>query len=503
MRSVLSRAEMRAFDARAIASGVPGVVLMENAGRGAADVVEGELLGGKAAGARVVVVAGTGNNGGDGFVVARHLLARGATVDVVVIGDPSRVGGDAKSNLDALVGIGGAVREMGDGAALASLPLALRGADVVVDALFGTGLDREVGGLQAVAIAAMNAARARVVALDLPSGLDADTGVALGAAVEAKRTVTFGHYKLGLLTPGGARAAGIVHVADIGVPPLVERAAAELVEASDVASWIVPRARDAHKNTAGHVAVVAGSPGKTGAARMVARAALRAGAGLVTIATWPESAAAVEAGAVEAMTARIDRASVASSVGAALEGKRVAVVGPGLGLDADARAVVDRALAFDGALVLDADALTHVAALPSWARADAILTPHPGECARLLGVTSAVVERDRFAAARSLASRTGAIVLLKGAYTLVASPDGRVAINPTGNAALATGGSGDVLAGIVGALACSLPPFEAACAAAFIHGLAADAWSADNGDRGLLASEIADLVPRTLTALAG
>jgi NAD(P)H-hydrate epimerase len=236
---------------------------------------------------------------------------------------------------------------------------------------------------------------------------------------------------------------------------------------------------------------------------MVARAALRAGAGLATIATWTESADAIEAGVLEAMTTRIDRASIAAAVDAALAGKRVAVVGPGLGLDADARAVVERALAFTGVVVVDADALSIFAGSPeSFAPARAaILTPHPGEAARLLGTTPAAVEGDRFAAARSLAARARAVVVLKGARTIVAGPDGRVVVNATGNAALATAGSGDVLGGIIAALACSLAPFEAAAAGAFLHWLAADAWSATHGDRGLLASEIADALPVTMRAL--
>ncbi len=508
MKPVLSRAQMRAFDANAIAAcGVPGVVLMENAGRGATDVIEREMLRGDARGARIVVVAGTGNNGGDGFVVGRHAVLRGALVEVFVIGASARIAGDAKTNRDAYVGVGGTLREITDAASMPSLEAALATADVVVDALFGTGLDRAIDGAYAAAVGAMNAARAPVVALDVPSGLDADTGTTLGVVVAAMCTVTFAHYKLGLLTPGGARSCGVVHVADIGVPAaraLSVGHAAELIEGADVASWLTPRAVDVHKNGAGHVAVVAGSPGKTGAARMVAHAAMRAGAGLVTIATWAESATAIEAGVVEAMTSRIDRASVASSIDAVLAGKRIVVVGPGLGLDAAARTAIERVVAFDGPIVVDADALTLFAGSPeSFASARAaILTPHPGECARLLGITPAKVEADRFAAVRTLAARARSIVLLKGAHTLVASPDGRVVVNATGSSALATAGSGDVLAGILGALACTLSPFDAACAAAFIHGLAGDAWSATNGDRGLLASEIADLVPRTIKALA-
>jgi NAD(P)H-hydrate epimerase len=253
---------------------------------------------------------------------------------------------------------------------------------------------------------------------------------------------------------------------------------------------------------------VAGSPGKIGASLLVARGALRAGAGLVTIATWPEAASAIEARVLEVMTARIDLSAAATSLGWVLAGKRAVAVGPGFGLGRDAREVVDTLLAsYTGPLVIDADALTLLAGRAADARTakNAILTPHPGEAARLLGVTAEEVERDRWSAARDLAATTGAVVVLKGAHSIVARPGGdAVAVSPVACAALATAGSGDVLGGVVAAMACSLPPFEAACAGVLLHGLAGQAWSAAHGstDRGLLASEIADLVPRALqTAL--
>ncbi|HZW76004.1 MAG TPA: NAD(P)H-hydrate epimerase, partial [Caldimonas sp.] len=339
----------RAFDAHAVERcHVPSLVLMENAGRGSTDVLMRELLRGGAKGARVVAVCGTGNNGGDGLVMARHLALRDAAPVVFLVGDAQRVSPDARANLDAWRGIGGEVRELPSGGDLSSLVDAMARADVVVDALFGTGLDRPVEGFLAGIVRALNASPGPRFSVDLPSGLDADTGVALGVAVEARVTATFAHHKVGLLTPRGAQLAGRVHVVDIGVPAsIVERVgvSAHLLEASDVARWLPTRARGAHKNSAGHVVVIGGSAGKIGAPQLVARGAMRAGAGLATIATWPDAIAAIESHVLEAMTARIDPSRPLESVDALLAGKHAVVAGPGFGLGGEARALVEHILA--------------------------------------------------------------------------------------------------------------------------------------------------------------
>jgi NAD(P)H-hydrate epimerase len=441
-------------------------------------------------------------------VVARHLRGRGAEVAVFSAVETSKLRGDAKANHDAFVGLGGSVATVGSGS-MRELDRALAGADVVVDALFGTGLDRPIVGEMAGLVAAMNAARGARIAIDVPSGLDADTGAALGTCVRADATVTFAHAKLGLMTPHGASASGALHVVDIGVPGDLGPArapAAELLEPLDVSLLLGPRARDVHKYEAGSVAVFAGASGKVGAGLLVARAALRSGAGLATICSWEDSAEAFRARVVEEMVAPIARAAgMAASLDAALERKRAIVVGPGFGTDADASAAV-RALVsrWKGPAVYDADALTIFAGTPeafAEASTTVVLTPHAGEAARLLGTTSSHIEADRFASARALASRARAVVVLKGAHTLVADPGGRVVVNPSTCPALATAGSGDTLAGILGAMLCALPPFDAACAGVFVHARAAEAWSAAHGDRGLLASEIADGVPDVLAAL--
>jgi hydroxyethylthiazole kinase-like uncharacterized protein yjeF len=505
---VLSRAQMRAFDQHAIeVCGVPSLVLMENAGRGATDVLVGELLEGDAADADVVVVCGTGNNGGDGLVVARHLLVRHARAHVFLAGDIAKLSPDARANLEAWRGLGGAVHEIPAGD-LAVLEQALTDADAIVDALFGTGLDRPIEGPLAGVIRAMNAAGPPCLALDLPSGLDADTGAALGVAVDASVTATFGHPKLGLLTPAGAVLAGEVHVVDIGVPGEIVAhvgGSAQLLEAADLGLWIARRPPGSHKGSSGHVVVVAGSPGRVGAPQLVARGAMRAGAGLATIVTWPAAATSIEGHVLEVMTARLDPEHMSESLDAALRAAGAVVVGPGFGLDEAARTAVEYVLAsWRGPVVVDADALTMFAGRPSvfMAAKQAVLTPHPGEAARLLGCSPAEIEADRFRSARELVAASGAVVVLKGAHTIVASPDSRLAVSPIVCPALATAGSGDVLGGIVAAMACGLPAFEAACAGVLLHGQAGEAWARTRStDRGMLASEIADELPQLLGAL--
>jgi NAD(P)H-hydrate epimerase len=474
---------------------------MENAGAGAAHVLVRELLGGSARGARVAIVCGSGNNGGDGLVIARHLAVQGAQPIVFLSGDPQWLSPDAKANLDAWRGVGGQVRDAAG--SLAELAEAATEADVIVDALFGTGLDRAIEGHLAEVVALMNRARAPRFAVDLPSGLDADTGAPLGIVVEAAVTATLGHHKLGPLTPAGAFYSGRVFVVHIGVPGSIVGpmgSSALLLEASDVPRWLGTRKPGAYKGTAGHVLVVAGSAGKVGAPQLVAHGALRAGAGLATIGTWPEAAASMEAHLLEVMTARLDRGAIGASIDSLLEGKTAVVIGPGLGLEDDARTVVEYLLAtWHGPVVVDADALTMFAGRPSvfMAAKNAILTPHPGEMGRLLSRSPAQIELDRYRAARELVAVTGAVVVLKGAHSIVAAPDSRLAVSPVACPALGTAGSGDLLGGIIGAMACAMPAFEAACAGVMLHGLAGEAWSRSHGgaDRGLLASEIADRLP--------
>jgi NAD(P)H-hydrate epimerase len=503
MIPVLSAEQMRAFDRRASEErAVPSSILMENAGRGAAELIWRELVR-RGAGRNVVVVCGAGNNGGDGFVVARRLLVLGADVATLLAVPADKLKGDALLNYRALVGVGGTVTELE--IAHERLAEALERADVAVDALLGTGLDREVSPALAAVINELNRASCPKIALDLPSGLSADTGQPLGAAVEADVTITFAFPKLGLCTPQGAHYAGRVEVCDIGVPGDAGalNAGVQLLELPDIAALLEPRRVTLHKSSAGRVLIVAGSPGKLGAALLSARGAQRGGAGLVTIVSSPLASDALDQRVLEAMTERVRAEHPEELTELCLRADAV-VVGPGLGLDQQGRSLTDAAVFGSQATkIVDADAITHFAGRGAelCRASNVVLTPHAGELGRLLGVSAEAVEQDRFSAVTRAVELTGAVVVLKGRFSIIGSPSGALRINPTGNPAMASGGSGDVLSGVIAAQACHLPAFEAAQAGVFVHGSAADEWAHRHStDRGLLSHEIADLVPARLGA---
>lgn len=494
MKPLLDRAGSRAMDQRLIDAGVPGLILMENAGRGAAELILSRLPDRLE---RVVILGGTGQNGGDAWVIARRLGTHGITPRCFLLGDAGAVRGDAAANLGALRAIGMDVVSVTDAASIEG-PLA--SATMIIDGLFGTGLDRAIEGWRADVIANVSASDAAVVALDLPSGIDADTGAVLGVAVEADLTATFGAHKRGLWQMPGRGHAGEVVCVDIGVPPPASRDG--LLELADAAGVLPRRAMHAHKGSAGHVLIVGGSPGRTGAALLSGHGAIRGGAGLVTLASSARDA--LDAKVLELMTAAlpVDAAGARTAALDAAQGKAAAAVGPGLGLGAEAKAL---ALALARELpiptVLDADALSAIAGegleLVQEAAAARVLTPHPGEAARLLGSTVREVEADRYAAAARIAARAGHVVVLKGAGSVVAEPGGRVAVCPLGTPALGVAGTGDVLTGaLAAALAAVRAPFDAACAAVLLHARAGEL--AARSDRGLLAREVADQLPAAL-----
>jgi ADP-dependent NAD(P)H-hydrate dehydratase / NAD(P)H-hydrate epimerase len=494
MRPVLNRVQSRHFDRYAIETcRVPSLLLMDAAGRGAADwLIEHEPVR-----AGIQVVCGPGNNGGDGWVVARRLLIAGLDVHAISSVSPSSLAGDAEQMFAAYAGSGGTWSQFQDAE---QLRLLLQRSQLIVDALFGTGLQRSLEGAHAEIVGAINAASAAKVALDLPSGLDADTGAVHGVCVQADATVTFGHPKLGLLTPNGVALGGQLAVVDIGVPPAACQGvghSAVCLEVADVDAWLSAIPDPNHKGQAGRVLVVAGSPGILGAARLVAHAAFRAGAGLVTLGARPECVAGFEADLWEVMVKSLQPGAAAQSLGAALVSADCLAIGPGLGLDAAAREVVhELVLNHPGKIVVDADALTLFAgeaAKLAQARGRLMLTPHPGEAARLLGVTARDVEADRFTAVKQLAALTQATVLLKGVRTLICAPGGLPMVNPRGASLLATAGSGDVLTGVVAALACHLEGPEALATGAWLHGLAGEQL-ARAGQRRALAREIADQI---------
>jgi ADP-dependent NAD(P)H-hydrate dehydratase / NAD(P)H-hydrate epimerase len=514
---VFTAEEMRRLDQRAITElGISGAVLMENAGRGAAQAIVDALpaLGAPRRGAKVVVVCGKGGNGGDGFVVARWLKRHGARPTVLLVAAPADVGGDAARKLEELRRAGIRPRPFTADRATADL---LARAHVVVDALLGTGSRGVPGGGVAAAIEAINAAGRPVVALDIPSGLSANTGAHAGPVIRASMTVTFAGLKRGLVTSPGDELAGRVTVIPIGVP---EREVARgvttfLLEARDVAGHFPRRPRAGHKGTYGHLLLVAGSLGKTGAAALGAMAAMRSGVGLVTVAT-PASQQPVVAGLVlEAMTEPLPETSArtlglkAREAILELAGSRDAVaLGPGIGLDHETTQVA-RALTRElrQPMAIDADGLTALAGhldVLRGAPAARCLTPHPGEMARLLGARVDEVQRDRIGTAREFATRHRVHVVLKGARSVIGMPDGRVVVNPTGNPGMASGGTGDVLTGVLGAfLARGLDPEAAMLSSVYLHGSAGDVAAERVGEESLVARDVLAAIPEAFERLSG
>jgi len=515
MLPVLTTAEMRAADRRTIEEiGLPGAVLMENAGAAVAGVVRERFPGAR----RVAVLCGKGNNGGDGFVIARRLSDRGPRV--YLAGTRGEVKGDAALHLGAYERSGGAVAEVDDERAWDALCDEALAADVVVDALLGTGLREQPRGLVARVISDL-AARCdptRVVAVDLPSGLSSDSGETAWPSVVAGLTVTFAAPKHGHVLPPACDRVGELVVVDIGIPQHVLDQAGPrlwLLDSADARSAFPGRASGAHKGTYGHVLIVAGSVGKTGAAVLAATAALRSGAGLVTVATPAPALPLAAAGKVEVMTEPLPVAADGSLTPEAAaralslaESCDAVVLGPGLGEEEGTRAFVRELVArCPVPLVVDAGGLNALASGSDAAwrlrrSSPTLVTPHPGEMARLVGSTTAAVQQTRLETARAFASASGAMVVLKGQRTIVAEPSGRAAVNPTGNPGMATAGTGDALAGILGALlARGLDAWRAATAGVYTHGLAGDCAAVRLGQESLLAGDLIEALPEAIRAV--
>ena len=503
---VLSREQMQEADRRTIEEiGIPSVVLMENAGRQVVGAIEATFEHLEAM--RVAVLAGQGNNGGDGFVVARTLAERGIDVGVYLLGKAADVTGDARTNLHVLTQLGFDIVEIADASVWELHGTDVLGADLIVDALFGTGLTRPLTGLAETIVADVNATARPVVSIDLPSGLSADSIEVVGPAIDATLTVTIAAPKLALVLPPAERLAGTLVIADIGIPQRVlddvDGPRVELLTRENVRQIIEPRSADSHKGDYGRVLIVAGSPGKTGAASLAALAALRSGAGLVTVGTPASSAPVIASLGAEYMTLPLAEAADGTIAEAALEAvlearAEIIAVGPGLGWSPSSSAFVRGLVERAGVpLVLDADALNAFAG-----RADGligredvsvIVTPHPGEMARLVGLSIEDVQKHRIEVAREFASSHHVHVVLKGHRTVVAAPDGTVGINLTGNPGMATGGTGDVLLGMIAAWFGQLLDADAAARlAVYLHGLAGDLAEADEGEVALIAGDIVD-----------
>lgn len=492
--------------------GIRALVLMENAGRAVAEAVKKELEPVASKYKRVAIIAGKGNNGGDGFVAARHLMNSGVSVALFSFARVEDIRGDAGVNALAWQRMGGEINYLLSKGDLKKHEYAIRHSSIIVDAIFGTGLGSPVSGLYADTIAYMNGLERKIVSVDMPSGIDASTGAVLGVAVKASLTVTMAVPKIGLYSYPGRSFAGRVVVADIGAPrELIEGEAIRwnLITEDDLKKILKIRKPESHKSTHGHMLIVAGSPGMTGAAYMAGVASMRAGSGLTTIAL-PESLNPImEAKTTEIMTLPVPEADgrlVSTSfekIRHALTGKSVLLIGPGIGNHPGTFGLVEKLIdAAEIPTVLDADGLNAFAGNAKGlkkCKAPLVITPHPGEAARLLKTSTVVVQSDRMGAAKELARATGATVVLKGAGTVITGPDGQFYLNPTGNPGLATAGTGDVLSGMIGGLlAQGYTPTEAAIAAVYLHGLAGDRVKEAQGEAGMMATDLLPLIPGLL-----
>lgn len=494
---ILDAAQMRNIDRRATERfGVPSIVLMENAAIAVVDALFEHYPDAD----RVALICGLGQNGGDGFAVARHLENRGVVPVLLVVGDRSQIQGDARTNLVVCERLGIPIYDVRESTDIETALAHAADADVLVDALFGTGLNRPPAGIHADVIRGLAELRIPVLAIDLPSGLNASSPEPFEPCVQAEVTVTFAAPKLCHIFEPAALYCGEVIVADITIPEIAvddELVTLALITPQDVAPHVAPRLAMSHKGTYGHVGIIAGSPGRSGAAVLCARGAIRTGAGLVSVLTDPDTARLVHAGSIESMTYS------GEDLVEFLTNKSAALVGPGLPDDEKAykntRAIVDT---IELPLIIDASGLNAFAG-----RAEAlnprrlprVITPHPGELARILETDTQSINADRIAAAREAARLSRCVVVLKGHQTLVAEPDGHVYVNPTGNPGMASGGMGDVLSGIIAALlARDTDPLDAACTAVYLHGLAGDLLMEEMGDTGLAAMDVAEKIPAAI-----
>ena len=510
---IVTAHQMRELDRRTIhEAGVPGKTLMERAGSGVVSAMEETF--GDLKGKTVTIFCGKGNNGGDGFVVARLLRQKRSAVQVCLLAHVRDLKGDAKLMYQRFA------KGAGRSKVLSSpspdhVHRLVRHSHVLVDALLGTGTSSPVTGPYHEAIQAMNASESPTVAVDLPSGIDADTGDTLGTAVQADLTVTFGNPKLGLFLGAGIDHVGRLHCVDIGIPTQYVddlQLPIDLLTPSAIRPWLPKRSASAHKGTFGHAGIIAGSSGKSGAAALAAKAALRAGAGLVTVATPASVQASVAGGIPEVMTLPLPETAEHTLSRQALprlqpfvQSRNAIGIGPGLSTHAETAGVVRTLIAeCDRPIVIDADALNALAGQTSLLHSrppSPIVTPHPGEMARLLGEsTTDTVNRNRVGIAQDFARTHSSIVVLKGARTIITHPHGPTAITPTGNPGMATAGTGDVLTGILaGLLAQGVSPWEAAQSGVYLHGLAGDFAAQAYGYPSLMAGDLIAYLPQAIT----
>jgi NAD(P)H-hydrate epimerase len=510
--------EMQEMDRQAIeAHGIPGLELMENAGRGATDVLLDQFAGRIKSG--VGIVCGKGNNGGDGFVIARYLADRRIDVTVYLLAAAAKVKGDAAANLKRLAPLEIPVIEIPDEDSFSRVKSDLSRFDLLVDAILGTGLTSDVRGYFKTVIDfinILNRSGIPVFAVDIPSGLNSDTGQPCGSCVRAQGTATFALAKIGHYSYPGADYTGKLEIIDIGIPDAVVEAVGPkqyLLTAEQIRAAFPIRASDTHKGHTGHLLVIAGSTGKSGAAAMTAVSAMRAGAGLVTLGI-PESLNSImETQVLEAMTAPLPECGYGVLADTAIDdivkladGKNCLAIGPGIGQAEKTRSLVKAVIRrIDMPIVIDADGLNNIAGqtqLLKKRKAPTVLTPHPGEMARLIGTDAAEVQQNRLACARDFATHFGVHVVLKGAATVIAHPDGSAYLNVTGNPGMASGGMGDVLTGVLaGFITQGFTLKAAAHAAVYLHGAAADTLAQTIGPIGYLAGEVMGAIPGEIKRL--
>jgi len=496
---ILTSEQMKNVDRRATDRfAIPSILLMENAALAVVDAVFEHYPKCE----RVSIFCGTGSNGGDGLAIARHLEGRGVVPAIFVIGDRLKYVGDAAASLTICERLALPLYDIKDPESLDSALVYAADADVIVDALFGTGLNRAPDGINAEAIRSMNELTLPIVAVDVPSGANASSAEPFDPCVQAAVTVTFAAPKICHVFEPAAIFCGEVIVADISIPDAAiqdEGITLALTTPADVRPFLEPRLAGTHKGTYGHVAIIAGSPGRSGAAVMCARGAIRTGAGLVTVMTDAETAKLVHAASVESMT-------YSGDVHEFLQKKSAALIGPGLPDSERAYNWVRATVAsIEIPLVVDASGLNAFAGQAEEVNPQGrprIVTPHPGEMARLLGIETKDVVSARIDIARQAAKKCNCIVVLKGHQTLIADPEGHVNVNPTGNPGMASGGMGDVLGGIIAAfLARGVDPFDAACTAVYLHGFAGDLLKEEMGDTGLAALDLAQRIPAAIQRL--
>lgn len=513
MIKIVSTAQMREIDRAAIEKhGIPELRLMENAGIQAMLYLE-QLLG-PLDRRRIGIFCGKGNNGGDGFVLARQLHARGYDPAVYLLAPRASLKESAKINMEAYATMGGRILECADESDLLKHESAIRHADALVDAILGTGFGGELKGIYKTAVEKINAWKQFCLALDIPSGLDADKGVVRPVYIHADATITFGLPKMGMMSYPAATAVGALHTANINFPE-------KLLNDSPFEAWLpddawaratLPRRPEqAHKGTYGHAVIAGGNEGMEGAAALAALAALKVGAGLSTAAVRLPLSRQFEMGTLEVMSLplaeRLDDPANADTILAFIKDKSVLLLGPGMGRGAGLESLAKKVVAgCNIPLIIDADGLNNIAPKKELLKrrtAPTIVTPHPGEMARLTGTTAGAVNADRLNCAKSFAKEFNCITVLKGARTVIAAPDGTAFINPTGNQNLASGGTGDVLGGMIaGFMAQGLTPLNAAALAVYLHGMAADNYTAAHDPYSLTASSLLAALPIAIGQIA-